>query len=99
INEGTFRIDKNLRLIAIKYFNRLTALFQTTFYFYSLHFHANICTFYSLHLKNSLVGGDNVFPKGSVLKPEVVTLLRLIRTFTFSLRSCVAHLTFKRSVF
>uniref|UniRef100_A0AAQ4QDW0 26S proteasome non-ATPase regulatory subunit 4 n=1 Tax=Gasterosteus aculeatus aculeatus TaxID=481459 RepID=A0AAQ4QDW0_GASAC len=30
-------------------------IFQTTFYFYSLHFHANICTFYSLHFKNSLV--------------------------------------------
>src|SRR4029434_6318493 len=29
------------------------------------------------------VGTGNVFPKESVLKPEVVTLLCLIRTFTF----------------
>ncbi len=26
-------------------------IFQPTFYFYSLHFHAIICTFYSLHFK------------------------------------------------
>ncbi len=28
-------------------------IFQPTFYFYSLHFHAIICTFYSLHLKKA----------------------------------------------
>ena len=31
----------------------------------------------------AVVGGENAFPKECVLKPEVVTLLRLIRTFTF----------------
>src|SRR4029434_7080167 len=46
-----------------------------------------------------VVGGENAFPKECVLKPEVVTLLRLIRTFTFELRSCVDRLACKRSVF